>query len=89
LLRAAPKIILEVENKIPLTKPNVDKATKIDIIHEYCPISFCPKALINGHFNVHHLNFKILSFLLTTATAFEAIISLGLRSEKYATFAKV
>ncbi len=31
---------LEVDNRILLTKPNVDKATKTDMIHEYLPISF-------------------------------------------------
>ena len=40
LLRAAPNIILEVENKIPFKKPNVDKATKTEIIDEYGPINF-------------------------------------------------
>lgn len=43
LFLAAPKIILDVENRILLTKPNVDKATKIDTTQEYCPISFSAK----------------------------------------------
>ena len=35
-----PLTCLEVDNRILLTKPNVDKATKTDMIHEYLPISF-------------------------------------------------
>lgn len=34
---------LEVDNKMLFTKPNVDNATKIDMIHEYFPISFSEK----------------------------------------------
>jgi hypothetical protein len=40
LLRAAPKIILDVENKIPFRNPNVDNATNIEIIDAYGPINF-------------------------------------------------
>ena len=43
LLRAAPKMILDVENKIPFKKPNVDNATNNEMIHEYLPISFSLK----------------------------------------------
>ena len=45
LLRAAPNIILDVENKIPFKNPNVDKATKTEIIGENLPITFSTKDL--------------------------------------------
>lgn len=40
LLRAAPKIILDVDSKMLLMNPKVESATRIDIIHEYGPINF-------------------------------------------------
>jgi hypothetical protein len=40
LLRAAPNMIRDVENKILFKKPNVLNATKNEMIVEYGPISF-------------------------------------------------
>lgn len=37
---------LEAETKIPLMKPNAERQTKIEIIHEYDPMSFSAKVWI-------------------------------------------
>lgn len=64
LFLAAPNIIRLVDNKILFTKPNVDKATNIEIIHACFPINFSANVTAtafdaNISFGVSKVRFKI------------------------------
>jgi len=78
---------LDDANIPPFTAPKVEQATKTGIIQAMTPKRQLPKVK-SGKVTSNLLNDSYEGSTLTTATAYAAMISSGVRTAKYAALAK-